>query len=49
MGIKPDWWIRRMAQEHNMIEPFVEGSVRAGVVSYGLSSYGYDILVSENF
>ncbi|MCL5997269.1 MAG: dCTP deaminase [Chloroflexi bacterium] len=49
MGIKPDWWIRRMAQEHNMIEPFVEGSIRAGVVSYGLSSYGYDIRVSDHF
>jgi dCTP deaminase len=49
MGIKPDWWIRRMAQDHGMIEPFVEGSIRKGVVSYGLSSYGYDIRVSDHF
>jgi dCTP deaminase len=49
MGIKPDHWIRRMAKEHGMIEPFVEGSVRQGVVSYGLSSYGYDIRVSDEF
>ncbi|MFZ1793011.1 MAG: dCTP deaminase, partial [Anaerolineae bacterium] len=40
MGIKPDHWIRRMALEHGMIEPFVESSIRGGVVSYGLSSYG---------
>jgi deoxycytidine triphosphate deaminase len=49
MGIKPDHWIRRMALEHKMIEPYVEGSVRSGVVSYGLSSYGYDIRVSNEF
>jgi dCTP deaminase len=49
MGIKPDHWIRRMALEHRMIEPYVEGSIRSGVVSYGLSSYGYDIRVSNEF
>lgn len=49
MGIKPDLWIRRMALEHRMIEPFVENSIRQGVVSYGLSSYGYDIRVSDEF
>ncbi|MCS7055418.1 MAG: hypothetical protein NZM18_04490, partial [Thermoflexales bacterium] len=49
MGIKPDSWIRRMAIEHRMIEPFVENSIRQGVVSYGLSSYGYDIRVSDEF
>jgi dCTP deaminase len=49
MGIKPDHWIRRMAKEHGMIEPFVEGSVRKDVVSYGVSSYGYDIRVSNEF
>jgi deoxycytidine triphosphate deaminase len=49
MGIKPDHWIRRMALEHRMIDPFVERSVRSGVVSYGLSSYGYDIRVSNEF
>ena len=38
-----------MAQTHGMIEPFVEGQVRAGVVSYGLSSFGYDIRVADEF
>jgi len=49
MSIKPDHWIRRMANEHAMIDPFVENQVRAGVVSYGLSSYGYDIRVANEF
>ena len=38
-----------MANEHRMIEPFVETQVRSGVVSYGLSSYGYDIRVADEF
>ena len=38
-----------MAREHGMIEPFVDGQVRQGVVSYGLSSYGYDIRVADEF
>jgi dCTP deaminase len=49
MSIKADKWIRRMALEHRMIEPFVDAQVRAGVVSYGLSSYGYDIRVADEF
>jgi len=49
LAIKADKWIRRMALEHKMIEPFVDSQVRAGVVSYGLSSYGYDIRVSDEF
>jgi dCTP deaminase len=49
MGIKPDHWIRRMAKQQRMIEPFVERSVRQGVISYGVSSYGYDIRVSNEF
>ena len=49
MTIKADVWIRRMATEHRMIEPFVENQVRSGVVSYGLSSYGYDIRVADEF
>ena len=48
MGLKPDHWIRRMALEHGMIEPFVEGQVRNGVISYGISSYGYDMRVATN-
>ncbi len=49
MGLKPDHWIRKMALEHNMIEPFAEGLVRSGVISYGVSSYGYDIRVADEF
>ncbi len=49
MGLKPDHWIRKMAQEHGMIDPFVEGQVREGVISYGLSSYGYDLRVADEF
>ena len=49
MSIKADTWIRRMALEHQMIEPFVEEQMRAGVVSFGLSSYGYDIRVADEF
>ena len=49
MSIKPDSWIKRMAAEHRMIEPFVEDQVREGVVSYGVSSYGYDIRVADEF
>jgi len=53
MAIKPDHWIRRMALEHGMIAPFVDKQVRHAngqhIVSYGLSSYGYDIRVSDEF
>ena len=49
MSIKADKWIRKMAKETGMIEPFVDGLVREGVISYGLSSYGYDIRVSNEF
>ncbi|MGC8855649.1 MAG: dCTP deaminase [Anaerolineae bacterium] len=49
MSIKPDHWIRKMALEHKMIEPFVEKQVRNGVISYGVSSYGYDIRVADEF
>jgi dCTP deaminase len=49
MSIRPDAWIRKMSLEHGMIEPFVDEQVRAGVVSYGLSSYGYDIRVADEF
>lgn len=49
MGIKPDHWIEKMALEHRMIEPFEPRQVSAGVVSYGLSSYGYDIRVADEF
>jgi deoxycytidine triphosphate deaminase len=49
MGLKPDKWIKRMAREHRMIEPFEESQVRNGVISYGVSSYGYDIRVADEF
>jgi dCTP deaminase len=48
-GIKSDRWIREMALEHGMIEPFEDRQIREGVVSYGLSSYGYDIRVGDEF
>ena len=47
MSIKSDKWIRRMAEQHGMIEPFEPGQVKEvngkRIVSYGTSSYGYDI------
>jgi len=53
MSIKPDKWIRRMAREHGMIEPFEPNQVRRNdngpIVSYGTSSYGYDIRCSDEF
>jgi dCTP deaminase len=49
VAIKSDRWIRQMALEHGMIEPFEDRQVRQGVVSYGLSSYGYDIRVADEF
>lgn len=49
MGLKPDHWIRKMAREHRMIEPYADSQVRDGVISYGVSSYGYDIRVANEF
>jgi len=53
MSIKSDKWIRRMAQQHGMIEPFESGQVRENengkVISYGTSSYGYDVRCSDEF
>ena len=49
MSVMPDHWIRRMATEHAMIEPFVPAQKRDGIISYGLSSYGYDARVSDEF
>lgn len=49
MGLKPDHWIRKMAVEHKMIEPFIENQVRDRVISYGVSSYGYDVRVADEF
>jgi len=54
MSIKSDRWIRRMAEEHGMIEPFEPGQIRHGadgnrIISYGTSSYGYDVRCSTEF
>ena len=47
--IKSDRWIRRMAVEKGMIKPFEDRQVRKGAISYGLSSYGYDIRIADEF
>lgn len=49
MGLQPDHWIRKMAREKRMIEPYADHQVRNGVISYGVSSYGYDIRVADEF
>lgn len=53
MSIKSDHWIRRMSQEQAMIEPFEPGQVRSSegqsIISYGTSSYGYDVRCSNEF
>ena len=49
MSVKSDRWIKKMALEHGMISPFEASQVRKGVVSYGVSSYGYDIRVADEF
>jgi dCTP deaminase len=49
MPILPDTWIRQKSRDEGMIEPFVDEQTREGVISYGLSSYGYDARVSEEF
>ena len=48
-SIKSDKWIKKMALDHGMIEPFEDRQVRDGVISFGLSSYGYDIRVADEF
>ena len=49
MAILSDRWIREQAQKHGMIEPFEEAQRRDGCISYGLSSYGYDARVADEF
>jgi dCTP deaminase len=49
MSIKSDRWIRRQVRDHRMIEPFADSQVREGVISYGVSSYGYDMRVAPEF
>ena len=47
MSIKPDHWIRRLAIQERMIDPFEPTQVRGPMISYGLSSYGYDIRLAD--
>ena len=47
--IKSDKWIERQCREKKMIEPYESGQVRQGVISYGISSYGYDIRIADEF
>jgi dCTP deaminase len=49
MAIKSDKWIKKMALEFDMITPFVEKQVRDGVISFGLSSYGYDVRIADEY
>jgi dCTP deaminase len=49
MSVKSDKWIRMMATKHKMIEPYADRQVRDGVISYGVSSYGYDMRVADEF
>lgn len=49
MPIKADRWIKEMATKHRMIEPFSDAQVRDSIISYGVSSYGYDIRVADDF
>ena len=49
MAIKSDYWIEKMSLEHGMIDPFEVNQVRGGKISYGLSSFGYDIRVSDEY
>ena len=49
MSIKADHWIRRMANKYKMIEPFEEGQVSQNMISFGTSSYGYDIRVADEY
>ncbi len=49
MALKSDRWIRRMALDHDMINPFSEKQVSQGVISFGVSSYGYDLRVADEF
>jgi len=49
MAVMPDTWIRDRAKNDGMIDPFVDRQTREGVISYGLSSYGYDARASTEF
>ena len=49
MSIQPDSWIKKMSVEKKMIDPFIDTQIKKESISYGLSSYGYDIRVSDEY
>ncbi len=49
MSVKPDYWIEKMAREHKMIAPFTAEQINKGSISYGLSAYGYDMRLHNEF
>ena len=49
MCVKSDYWIEEMSLKHRMIEPFEKGQINKGVISYGLSAYGYDMRIADEF
>src|SRR5258708_33159921 len=49
MSIMSDRWITQMAREHRMIDPYEDRQGRKGVISYGVSSYGYDMRVAHEY
>ncbi|MBU1007229.1 MAG: dCTP deaminase [Candidatus Omnitrophica bacterium] len=49
MSVRPDVWIKKMAVEHDMIKPFEPQQIKKGNISYGLSSYGYDVRIADEF
>jgi len=49
LTVKNDRWIKEMAEKHKMIDPFLDHQVREGVISFGLSAYGYDFRIAEEF
>ena len=49
MSIKSDKWIEKMSDEHDMISPFTQNQVKSDKISYGVSSYGYDIRVADEY
>tara|TARA_Y100001978_G_scaffold75962_1_gene68131 strand:+ start:2675 stop:3235 length:561 start_codon:yes stop_codon:yes gene_type:complete len=49
MAIKSDKWIKKMSSENDMIVPFTDEQIKSGTISYGVSSYGYDIRVADEY
>jgi len=49
MSVQSDKWIKKMVKSHKIITPFIPKQTRKGKISYGLSSYGYDARVSDDF